>query len=146
MDLISIIIICLLFIIGIILIVWGIIVKLKDNHLINKCVNKCEGTLIKINEIEIEHYRNNDSLIRDKIKSYVPVYQYCVKGQIYKTKGTNGSGFKIGDAVNINYNPQNPSESYIAGCSFMAYKAILILGIIFIFVALILFILIKLVF
>ena len=73
MDLISIIIICLLFIIGIILIVWGLIVKLKDNRLINKCVNKCEGTLIKINEIEIEHYRNNDSLIRDKIKSYVPV-------------------------------------------------------------------------
>ncbi|MCX4255192.1 MAG: hypothetical protein OSJ63_08040, partial [Bacilli bacterium] len=76
----------------------------------------------------------------------VPVYQYCVKGQIYKINGTNGSGFKIGDVININYNPQNPSESYIAGYSFMAYKAILILGIIFIFVALIIFILIKLVF
>lgn len=146
MNLISITIICLSFIIGIILIIWGTIEKLKIRNLINKCVNKCEGTLIKINEIEIEHYRNNDSLLRDKIKSYVPIYQYYVKGQIYKIKGTNGSGFKIGDIVLINYNPQNPSESYIVGYSFNIYKVILILGVIFIFMSVIFFILMKIAF
>lgn len=146
MDLFLVVMVCLLFFIGIVFIIWGVITNLKNNHLIKNCINKCEGTLIKIEEIEIEHYRNNDSLIRDKIKSYVPVYQYYVEGKIYKIEGTNGSGFKIGDIVNINYNPQNPAESYIAGYSFKAYKIIMVLGIIFILMSLILFTLAKLVF
>lgn len=122
----------ILFIIGIILIRWGINIKLENKRLFNKCVNKCEGILIKINEKEMDHVNINNSN-QYKTKSYVPIYQYCVEGKLYRIKGTNGSGFKVGDVVEINYNPENPSESYIEGYSLTIFwKMLLLLGIIFI--------------
>lgn len=145
MNLVSIIIVCIIFFIGIMLVIWGISFKYKSYHLMKKCKNKCRGILKEIDEIEIDH----SNLLEGKLhttKSYVPTYEYEVQGKIYKIKGTNGSGFKIGDIVEINYNSENPEECYIEGYSFILWIVLLIIGIIFLIVALGFVFLIKLVF
>ena len=61
------------------------------------------------------------------------MFQYMstrYKKNKYKMKGTNGTGFKIGDVVKINYNPQKPEQCYIEGYSFIAWKMLLIIGLI----------------
>lgn len=118
-----------LFIIGILFIIWSLCFKYKNFILVNKCTNRCDGTLIKINEIKINRRINGDGRWYST-KSYVPIYEYKVQENKYKIKGTNGTGFKIGDVVKINYNPQKPEQCYIEGYSFTAYKILLIIGII----------------
>ncbi len=144
MNLALIITICLLSFIGIIFIVWSISFKYKSDLLINKFTNKCNGSLIKIDEITINHHESDEKWWSSK--SYVPVYEYEIQGTKYKIKGTNGRGFKVRDSVEINYNPENPKECYIEGYSFKIWIALLILGIIFIIMALGFFFIFKLIF
>lgn len=128
MNLVSIIILCVSCFIGIIFIIWSISFKHKVNHLTKECTNTCKGTLTRINEIEIDHSTSNGKWYTTK--SYVPIYEYEVQGEKYQIKGTNGSGFKIGDIVEINYNPRKPEECYIEGYSFIFWIILLIIGII----------------
>ena len=147
MNLIIIITICILFTLGILFIIWGISFKYKNFRLINKCSETCSGVLIKLDEIEIDHQVNNDSLSRwYTIKSDVPIYEYEVSGIKYKVKGTNGYGFKLGDTIKINYNPKNPNECYIDGYSFNAWIVLLIIGIILIIMSFLFYLMFKLIF
>lgn len=145
MNFISTFIIGVLFIIGILLIIWSISLKCKSRYLINKCTEKCEGIIIKLNEIEIDQHTYSGGRWF-KTKSYVPIYEYEVQKEKYKIKGTNGSGFKIGDIASINYNPENPKECYIDGYSFNAWIVPLIIGIICIIMTSFFGLLIKLIF
>ncbi len=145
MNLVSILIICILFIMGVLFIVWGISFKYTTNRLVNKCTSQCKGILVKLKEIKIYH-SDSDSKRWYPIKSDVPIYEYEVQGKKYTIKGTNGHGFKIGDVVQINYNPENPSECYIDGYSFKLWIVLLIFGIIFIIMTLLFYFLIKFIF
>ena len=78
MELISASIIIILFIIGILFIIWSISYKYKTSVLVKKCTNRCDGTLIKINEIEINH-QNDEAGRWYTTKSYVPIYEYKVQ-------------------------------------------------------------------
>ena len=129
MEFISTFIVIILFVIGILFIVCGIRFKHKSFSLINKCTNSCDGILIKIEEIKINQRVNGDGRKYTR-KSYVPIYEYKVQENKYTIKGTNGSGFKIGDVEKINYNPENPEQCYIEGYSFAAWKILLIIGIV----------------
>lgn len=145
MELILVFTITVLCIIGISFIIWGISFKYSNLHLVSKCTGRCEGVLIKINEIEIPHQVNGDGRWYYS-KSYVPIYEYEVQGNKYKIKGTNRKEFKIGNVVKINYNPQNPKQSYIEGYSFTAWKTLLIIGILILVMSIGFIILIKLIF
>ncbi len=146
MNFIIIIAMCVLFIIGLIFIIWAISFKYKSFRLVNKCSESCNGILIKIEEIEIIHSVNNDSLRRYTTKSDVPIYEYEVSGIKYKIKGTNGHGFNLGDIVKINYNPKNPNECYIDGYSFKSWIVLLIIGIILLIMSFIFYLMFKLIF
>lgn len=95
------------------------------------------GILIEIKEIEIPHISSTDRWVYTK--SYVPTYEYEVGLKKYRIKGSNGSGFRKGDTVKIYYNPSNPKECYIEGYSFGIWKVLLLLGIVFIVMALVFF-------
>jgi len=145
MWLISMFITIFLCIIGILFIVWSISFKYSCIRLVNKCTNSCEGILVKINEIKMWHQINNDGRWYYTI-SYVPIYEYEVQGNKYKIKGSNGEGFKIGEVVKINYNPQKPKQSYIDGYSFKSWKVLLIIGIAILIMSFGFILLIKLIF
>lgn len=134
MELIITLTIIILFIIGGVFIIWGISFKNKTRHLYNECIGKCNCILIEIKEIEINH-QINDKGRHYSTKSYVPIYEYEVQGNKYKIEGTNGTGFKIGDVVEINYNPEKPEQSYIEGYSFASWRVLQIIGIIILIMA-----------
>ena len=145
MELILVFTITFLCIIGVLFIIWSISFKYVNMRLISKCTDRCDGVLIKTNEIEIPHQVNGDGRWYYS-KSYVPIYEYEVQGNKYKIKGTNGKEFKIGNVVKIKYNPKNPKQSYIEGYSFTAWKILLIIGILILIMSIGFIILSKLIF
>lgn len=65
---------------------------------------------------------------------YFPVYEFEVNEKKYKTRNTIGNStpekFKIGEIVEIKYNPENPNEYYKEGDVFSkAWLVFFIVGI-----------------
>lgn len=63
-----------------------------------------------------------------------PIFRYNVDGETYVKKSVNGSKFckfKIGEEVEVKYNPKNPDKYYVKGTSSKIFFALiwLIVGI-----------------
>lgn len=70
-----------------------------------KCTCMVKAVVVKINE-----KLNDDGDIL-----YSQTFEYTVCGTLYTVTSKSSSGsnpFKLGDTVDIKYNPENPSESY----------------------------------
>lgn len=84
-----------------------------NNNLRNKCTEKTDGVVVKIERVE-ENTEDGTSI------SYAPVYEYTVNDKTYSHRSGNRTSkglvkYKEGDKVVINYNPNNPDEYYVEG-------------------------------
>lgn len=101
-----------------------------------------------INYIEFGNHRHYDL---DENRNYsghtyngtrpveFPIYEYTVNGQTYTKKATSSSGngkYRIGDEVDIYYNPIKPDEFYESGNNAEIILGVfcLIMGVIFIII------------
>lgn len=133
MNLFSIIWICAFCFIGVMCIILSIWLRHKANNLITKCTSNCKGVLNEICE-KLREYQDEDGHYRKK-KYYFPIYEFEVNGKKYKIRDTTGNvrekNLKIGEIVEIKYNPENPEECYKEGDAFSkAWLVFLIAGII----------------
>lgn len=61
-------------------------------------------------------YKKFDTVIKEPIEIYFPVFEYIVNGQPYYCQGNKGAYRKQDvntEETTIYYNPNNPTESYI---------------------------------
>lgn len=117
---------------GLIFIAISIYLKNKTDYLIRKCKSKTKGILKEVGEVVREH--SDDDHYYKRIH-YFPIYEFEVQGKKYQTRGTKEAFskyyFKIGEIVDINYNQENPEESYKEGDEFSkVWLIFLIVGII----------------
>lgn len=132
-NLFSIILICASCFAGVMCIILSIWLRHKANNLITKCTSNCKGVLNEIGE-KLREYRDEDGDERKKTY-YFPIYEFEVSGKKYKIRDTTGNvsqeNLKIGEIVEIKYNPENPSECYKEGDAFSkVWLVFLVFGII----------------
>ncbi len=115
---------------GIIFAVIGLLLIIMFFRKKKNCTSVTKGTVV---DIDVE--RNYD---REHDRSYsveFPIYEYTVDGQTYTEKATSSSGnskYRIGDEVDIYYNPIKPDEFYVSG-----ENAEIILGVVFLIIGVI---------
>lgn len=121
MNLFSIIWICAFCLGGAMCITLSMYLKRKANNLIVKCTSTCKGVLNEICE-KLREYRDEDGRHNRKKIYYFPIYEFEVNEKKYRIRDTTGNlsleNFKIGEIVEIKYNPENPEECYKEGDSF----------------------------
>jgi len=102
----------ILIIVGIVAIGLGIFIMVNGSRLAKVCTEETTGTVVGIlreEEIDSEGYTSI---------TYSPQIEYTVGEQLITVKGngtSNASDHKVGDQVEIMYNPDNAEEHMIKG-------------------------------
>ena len=103
------------FIMGIVFIAVGVFSFINQNRLNNVCTEQVVGTVVEI--IQESSY---DSESNTTSYTYYPVVEYTAGSERVTERGSVGSNpskYKVGDNVDILYNPSNISEFIISGDS-----------------------------
>lgn len=145
-DLFSIVFMCSFCLVGVGCLALGFYINIKAKDLIKKCNSKCNGTLIQIGE-ELNEVKDSDGHYRTR-RYFFPIYEFEVQGKKYKIRGTMANSsqekFEVGEIVEINYNPDNPEESYREGDIFSkVWLIFVIIGIVAIIEGIGVFILVR---
>lgn len=106
--------------VGIIFIIAGIAVINQGNVLKNRCTEETIGTVVEV-------ICELDSNTTDSSYTYYPVIEYQVGDRTISQKSRSGQyppKYKVGEQVEIYYNPNNVEEYIIKGDSTQKYLAI----------------------
>lgn len=89
--------------------VWGYIQRCRSEKLIEICTEQTTGIVM-----DVERYRTGK---RRSITQYRVTAFYTVDNNDYSTQTSESSSskFRIGQQVEINYDPDDPSACYISG-------------------------------
>lgn len=102
---------------GIVLLAFGVISIIKELKRSARCTEHTPGYVVDV----IKDQRINDDGNKTKRYSYTPVFEYMIDGKTFRSQSNVSTGdkyeYKIGDSVNILYNPQQPDEFLIKGKS-----------------------------
>lgn len=113
-------------IVGLVIIAVGIFLIINGKNLEKRCTESAEGTVV---EIVVDSQTDSDGT---PSTTYYPIIEYKVGEQIVSKQSSTGSGssdYKIGEKVEILYNPNKAEEYIIKGD-----KSSNVLGIVFIVV------------
>ena len=102
----------ILVIVGIAIISLGIFFIIRGNSLAKVCTAETTGTVVGILSEEETDSEGFTSIM------YTPQIEYSVDEQLYTAKGngsSNASDYKVGEQVQIMYNPNNAEEYIIKG-------------------------------
>ena len=102
----------ILVILGIVSIGLGIFIIVSGNELAKVCTEETTGTIVGILREEETDSEGYMSIV------YTPQIEYKVGEQLFTEKGngsSNASEYKVGEQVDIMYNPNNAEEHIIKG-------------------------------
>ena len=119
-----------LFGVGIIFLIAGIIIYNTSTTKIKNCTEPVTATVAEVKE-KRERRISDDDLEPDLKKYYYPVFEYTYKGSEYKVESNEGersSSYKVNDKIELLINPNKPEEFVVKGS-----KSYLIITIIFLF-------------
>ena len=111
----------LFIVVGFVFIIAGIIAMIQGNILELRCTEKTTGTVVE-NVIEKSYNSKNTSYL------YFPVIEYQVGDRIISQKSSSGQNppkYKVGEQVEVYYNPNNVEEYIIKGDSTPKFLGIL---------------------
>ena len=112
----------LFLLVGIIFIVAGIIVMKQGDSLKQRCSEEAIGTVVEV--ICESDYSTTENTYT---YTYYPVIEYQVGDRMLSQKSRSGQDppkYKVGDQVEIYYNPNNVEEYFIKGDSTPKYLGI----------------------
>lgn len=124
--------------IGMILLIVGILMVVFENRKKERCAYESTAVICDAKK----YHRGIDDP-----RMYYAIYEYEYGGKIYHNESKNGSSIKptIGQKVTIHINPNKPEEYYIKSVAkIFVYFLLIGLGIIFIGLAVILFLVVGL--
>lgn len=94
--------------IGIVCIIAGTIMKKNMRELQQRCSVICEAEIVDILEESSYNSENGSTTF------HIPIYEYTIGDKKIKKRSNYGSPkYKKGQKIEICYNPENPSDSYI---------------------------------
>ena len=97
--------------VGIVCIIGGTIMRKKVRELQQRCSVIGEAEIVDILEEHSYHNSENGSTT-----FHIPIYEYTIGDRKIKKRSIYGSQkYKKGQKIEIYYNPENPSDSYIKG-------------------------------
>lgn len=112
---------------GVVFVGIGIFLMLKGNDMAKRCTAKATGTVVEV--IEEEENNTDDA---GYTYMYFPVIEYKAEEQTISQKYSTGDGnqdkYKVGDKVDVLYDPNKPEDYLIKGDE----KTSNIMGIVFI--------------
>ena len=91
---------------GIVFLIAGIVMKNNSQKIRERCTQKTIGKVIDIAKIEMDRYDY----------TWVPIFEYMVGERKFKKESRYGgvqNKYKIGQEIEVYYNPENPNDSYI---------------------------------
>ena len=94
--------------VGIVCIIAGTIMRKNVRELQQRCSVICEAEIVDILEERSYDSENGSTTF------HIPVYEYTIGDKKIKKRSNYGSqNYKKGQKIEICYNPENPSDSYI---------------------------------
>ncbi|MCH5316255.1 MAG: DUF3592 domain-containing protein [Eubacterium sp.] len=112
----------LFIVVGVVFIIAGIIVMIQGNISEQRCTEKTTGTVVELVIEKSTTSNHRTSYI------YFPVIEYQVGDRTISKKSNSGQNppkYKVGQQVEIYYNPNNVEEYYIKGESAPKFIGIL---------------------
>jgi len=99
---------------SIIFVIMGINTLKQQRYLRTVCTEQTGGIVYDFKVTGTETYDNEDGYTDNRI--YLPMFKYEVADVTYTSEsdfGTAKKRFKLGQEVIVNYNPDNPVDSYV---------------------------------
>lgn len=121
--------------VGVVMILLGLLSSKKAKAKSSRCSVPCTARIVRIDKDYTDHSDGNQ-----REDGYIPIFAYTVNGQEYEARSNVATKKKdeymVGDAANICYNPDRPSEFIVRGKSEKSSKGgagiLILLGLILI--------------
>ena len=100
-------------ILGVIFLIMGINMEVKNNELKEVCTGEVQGI---VSDFHVSGYygTDEDGIVDERL--YYPIFEYEIDNKKYSKQSPTGKReerFELGESIVIMYNPDNPDEYYV---------------------------------